>query len=338
MPRPSAETRTGAREPLALVEPKLRGRIDHRVGGSSVALGVMDDQVGEPDRRRVPARLAVCGVARRRRRRPAGSPSGEPAPRRPGHGRSQARGARSAPAPRAPSSGVQPLELPVHLRQHEMPEVVNEGRDRQLVTLPEVAPARRSGRRHGGWPPRVAGTARAVPPRGPANRTGRRCRSRRRPRARPVRQRLDRLPHAAVLPCRRGVARRAHDGDRQRDVRLDRLGELAGRCALALGSAEAGAGGTRRARAAATRRRTPWPGGDRPVRLRARCRGRLGRGAVRLRRLGLRALGVSLLARGLAGGASRPSSAALARAAAWWRPESWASLPVSMIGTAATHV
>ena len=229
---------------------------------------------------------------------------------------------------------VQPLELPVHLRQHQTPDVVDEGRDRQLVTLPE---ARQLADPVGG----MAGGHRVAPeplvparPRGRANRTGRRCRSRRRPSRTPGGLSASiacRTPPVAALVAG-GVARRAHDGDRQSDIRLDRLGELAGRCALALGSAEAGAGGTRRAPAAGRRRRTPWPGGGHPARAPRSSRGRLGRGAVRLRRLGLPCAWRLPATRAACRRASRPSSAALARAAAWWRPESWASLPVSMIG------
>ena len=237
---------------------------------------------------------------------------------------------------------VEPLELPVHLGQHQASDVVKKRRDRQLVALRKARQLSDPvGGKTGGH--RVAPEALvALCPSSWANQAGRRFRSTRRPLARRWAERLDRLPHPAGAALGAGaVAGRAHDGDRQSDVGLDRLGQLARRRDLVLGRREGGAGATRPAPAGARRRRTPRQDGGRPVPHRALL---LAPAWTPHRSLFAR-LGFRLGRRGVSGMRSRQPSATLARAsaapadvAAWWLPEAWVSLPAFMIGKAEAHV
>ncbi len=126
----------------------------------------------------------------------------------------------------------------VELGEHELSDVVEQGRDGELVGL---ADAGRLGDAVGGVPggkgvpaePLVAARDRALTLEGVIGleRAGDHAHPARR-------QRVDGLPHAPDARGRpRAVVRRAHHGDRERGVGLDGLGDIAGRLGLAVGEA-----------------------------------------------------------------------------------------------------
>jgi hypothetical protein len=226
------------RQSLA-VESELGRRVNHGIDRGSLAVGVVDDQVGEPDRRRVPrgprrVMSLDCGDH-------AAGHAPTPCQDRPNQGVVDPELTALAPYPRLGGhpSIVELVELPVHLRKHQPPDVVNKRRNRQLVSLAKV---RQLSDLIGGMAGRHRVTPEALVPVGPGARrierivgidrggylTDTGCA-----------QSLDRPANSATVPVRRGAgAGRAHDGDRQGDVRLRRVGKLVGRRSLALGGTQ----------------------------------------------------------------------------------------------------